>query len=181
MAEIDRVLEGHPPTIDDAARLPYTEMVLKESMRIYPPAWALFARQAIEDVQIGGYDLPRGAWVLIYPFAVHRSSRCFPEPLRFDPERFSPERASSIPSGAYIPFGLGPHTCVGNRMAMTTLTLVLASILQRYQYSLAPGQRDPIPEPLVSIRPKHGLRVIPQSHPMRHVASANLAASAAAG
>jgi cytochrome P450 len=177
MAEIDRVLEGHPPTIDDAARLPYTEMVLKESMRIYPPAWALFAREAIEDVQIGGYDLPRGAWVLIYPFAVHRSSQHYPDPLRFDPERFAPERASAIPSGAYIPFGLGPHTCVGNRMAMTTNTLVLASILQRYKFALAPGQSPPIPEPLVSIRPKRGLRVIPQLHPAPHVDSPNLAAA----
>lgn len=160
MDEIDLALGDRTPRVDDVPRLPYTEMVLKESMRIYPPAWSLFARQAVENVEIGGYTISRGSWIFIYPYAVHRDARFFPDPLRFKPERFASERASEIPTGAYIPFGLGPHVCVGNRMAMTTLILVLATILQRFHYRLAAGQGAPVPEPLVSIRPKDGVRII---------------------
>ncbi|HZN34171.1 MAG TPA: cytochrome P450 [Pirellulaceae bacterium] len=165
LAEIDQVLEGRPPELNDIPRLPYTEMVLKESMRIYPPAWALFSRQTVEEVELGGYELPRGAWVFIYPWVTQRDPRVFPDPLRFDPERFAPQRASAIPTGAYFPFGLGAHSCIGTRMAMTTLMLVLPAVLQRFKYRQAPGQRPPIPEPLVSIRPKRGLRMIVEARP----------------
>jgi cytochrome P450 len=160
LEEIDDALDGRTPTPADLPKLRYTEQVIKESMRIYPPAWALFARQASGDVEIGGYTIPRGGWVFIYPWVVHRDARFYPDPERFDPDRFAPCRAESIPTGAFIPFGLGGHTCIGNRVAMTLLTLVLPTILQRHTLRLAPGGIAPVPEPLVSIRPKGDLPMI---------------------
>jgi cytochrome P450 len=160
LAEIDGVLGDRPPTTADPARLPYTELVLKESMRIYPPAWSLFCREAVEPVEIGGWPIPRGGWVFIYPWVLHHDQRWFHDPWRFDPERFAPAQAERIPTGAYIPFGLGGHACLGARMAMSALQLMLPALLQRFRYTLAPGQGQPQPEPLISIRPKGDIRMI---------------------
>jgi cytochrome P450 len=160
MDEIDSVLGDRPAAPDDVPKLKYAEQVIKEAMRVYPPAWALFARQAVEDVEIGGYTIPKDAWIFIYPWVVHRDARFFPEPLKFDPDRFAEPHCETIPSGAYIPFGLGGHTCLGNRVAMSVLTLALPTILQRFQLTLAPGQPTPVPEPLISIRPKNDIRMV---------------------
>lgn len=162
--EIDDALDGRTPTPNDLPRLAYTERVLKESMRIYPPAWSLFSREAVEDVEIGGYTIPRGAWVFIYPWVVQRSPRFFADPLRFDPDRFAPERADEIPTGAYIPFGLGGHACIGSRMAMTTVSLVLSALLQRFQFRPLGSAEPRRMEPLISLRPKDriGTIVTPQ-------------------
>ena len=129
-------------------------------MRIYPPAWNLFLREAVERVEIGGYTIPRGGWVFIFPWVLHHDERSFPEPWRFDPERFTPQNAERIPIGAYVPFGLGGHACLGGRMAMTALHLMLPALLQRFRFTLAPGQGKPVPEPLISIRPKGDLRML---------------------
>jgi len=159
-AEIDGVLGDRTPNPADLPRLPYTEQVLKESMRIYPPAWNLFLREAVEPVEIGGYTIPRGGWVFIFPWVLHHDERLFPDPWRFDPERFTPKNAERIPIGAYIPLGLGGHACLGGRMAMAALHLMLPALLQRFRFTLAPGQGEPVPEPLISIRPKGDIRMI---------------------
>jgi cytochrome P450 len=156
---IDSVLGGRPPQFSDLSRLPYTEQVIKESMRLYPPAWTLFAREALEPVEIGGYELPKGAWVFIYPWVLHRDERFFPDPLRFDPDRFAPERAESIRAGAYIPFGLGGHSCIGGQMAMQTLQLVLPAILQQVEPRLAPEQGPVELMTSISLRPRGDIRL----------------------
>jgi cytochrome P450 len=159
LAEVDAVLGGRPATAEDVARLPYAQMVVKESLRLYPPSWTLMAREAAEEVELGGYRLPKGTWVFLFLWVTHRDGRFFPDPERFDPERFAPGRAEQIPPFAWFPFGGGPHVCIGMQLALTQMTLIVATILQHARLPLAPGQGVPEPEPSIAIRPKGGLRV----------------------
>lgn len=156
--EVDTVLQGRAPTIDDLKSLPYTLMIIKEAIRLYPPVWS-FARQTIEPVEIGGYTLPTGAEVFVYPYVTHHDERFFPDPERFDPERFSEENEKHLPKFAYFPFGGGPRICIGNNFAMMEAQLVLATIASRYQLALAPDQKVE-PEALITLRPKYGMRMI---------------------
>jgi cytochrome P450 len=139
--EVDAVLGGRPATYADLSRLPYTEMVVKESLRLYPPTWALFAREPITDVELGGYSLPRGAMVFIFPWGVHRNPRFFENAEAFDPRRFAADRVERLVPGAYIPFGLGPHLCIGASFATMQMALTVATVLQRFRLTLAPGPR----------------------------------------
>jgi cytochrome P450 len=159
LEEIGDELQNRPPTVADIPRLTYTTQVLQESMRLYPPAWALFAREAIQPVEIGDYTLPKGAWVFMYPWVLHRDARFFPDPLRFDPERFAPANSEQIPTGAYIPFGLGSHSCIGGRIAMMTLQVALPAILQRFNFNEVPGQLPLELHTAISLRPKRELRM----------------------
>jgi cytochrome P450 len=154
-AELDSVLAGRAPALADLPRLPYTEMVIKESMRLYPPAWAI-SREATEDVQLREAVIAKGNVVGITIYSVHHDARWFPEPEKFDPERFSPEREPQIPRYAYLPFGGGPRVCIGNSFALLEARLLLATIARRYTLSLAPGQ---IVQPLarVTLSPRGGL------------------------
>jgi cytochrome P450 len=146
------------PTADDVRALPFTERVLKETMRLYPPAWTT-GREVAEDVEIGGYVLPKGAQVLASQWVVHRDPRWFPNPEGFDPDRWLPERAKDIPRYAYFPFGGGPRICIGNHFAMMEATLILALVVQRYRLELLPGQRLDL-KPSVTLRQAGaGLRV----------------------
>lgn len=151
-AELDGALAGRPPTVADLRALPYTEMVIKEAMRLYPPAW-IFSRQTVRQVAIGGHRLGRRAVVTLSPYALHRDPRFFEAPERFDPERFLPEREAEIPRYAYIPFGAGPRVCVGNAFAMLEARLVLATVAQRLRFRLPEGAA-PQPEPLITLRPR---------------------------
>src|SRR5262245_127634 len=154
-AELDAVLGGRPPEYGDLGRLPYTRMVIEESMRLYPPAWGI-SRQAVGGDEIGGYAIARGWVVLIVPYVIHRLPACWTDPERFDPERFTPERAASRPKFAYLPFGGGPRQCIGNQFAMIEAQLVLATLAQRYRLRLAPAAAVE-PWPLVTLRPRHGV------------------------
>lgn len=138
--ELDRVLAGRLPTLADLENLPYTERVIKEAMRLYPPAWSV-GRVAIKDVQIGEYFIPKGMRVGVTTYLTHHSPEFWNEPERFDPDRFSPERESSIPKYAYLPFGGGPRVCIGNHFAMMEAKLILATVASRYVLRLAPGQK----------------------------------------
>jgi cytochrome P450 len=157
--EVDATLQGKAPTLADLPSLPYTEMVIKESMRIFPPAWMLFARQATSDVELGGYTIPAKSWVFIYPWVVHRDPHVYADPLKFDPLRFSTEREGEIPTGAYIPFGLGPHTCIGNRIGMLVLQHILPIVLQQFELEWDDEKGSPVPVPQISVRPKCELRM----------------------
>jgi cytochrome P450 len=155
--ELDRVLEGRGPTAADLPQLPYTEMVVRESMRLYPPAPG-FAREPIEDVRLGGYEIPRGSLITMNTFAMQRDARFFPDPERFDPERFAPGGEERIPRYAYLPFGGGPRVCIGNGFAMMEARLIVATIAQRWQFALEPGQKI-VPTQMVTVRPRHGIRM----------------------
>lgn len=151
--ELRAVLGEYPPTVDDLGKLRYTDQVIKESMRLYPPAWVI-TRQAIEDVSIGGYEIPAGSIVLMSPYVMHRHPRYWDEPEKFMPERFVPDWEDHIPKYAYFPFGGGPRICVGNQFALMEANLVLATLIQRCSLTL--GQQVET-EPLVTLRPKHGI------------------------
>jgi cytochrome P450 len=156
-AEIDEVLGERLPTYDDLPRLRYVEMVLAESMRLYPPAWAM-GREALEDFELGPYRLPAGTTVLMCQFITHRDGRYFPEPMKFDPERFTPEAKAARQRFTYFPFGMGPRQCIGEAFAWMEGVLALATFAQRWRMRLVDG--DPVePEPLFTLRPKYGMRM----------------------
>ncbi|MCC6614676.1 MAG: cytochrome P450 [Anaerolineae bacterium] len=158
-SELDAVLAGRAPTLSDLRQLPYTEMVIKESMRLYPAVFA-FGRQAIEDVEIGRHPIPKGSSVGMFPFVTHRDPRWWGDDAdQFKPERFTPEREAQLKKYAYMPFSTGPRVCIGNSFAMMEAHLMLATIAQHWRLQLQPGQRVE-PEPLITLRPKGGLRLI---------------------
>jgi cytochrome P450 len=155
--ELDRVLQGHPAALVDLPNLPYAEMVLKESMRLYPPAW-IFSRIAVEDVQLKNYLMPTGTMAFIVPFVTQRDGRFFLDPMRFMPERFSAENEPMISKYAYIPFGGGARICVGNSFAMMEAHLLLATIASQYRLKLVDGHPIGL-EPLITLRPAFGMRM----------------------
>ncbi|MBP7999561.1 MAG: cytochrome P450 [Chloroflexi bacterium] len=156
--ELDEVLRGRTPTLTDLPNLPYTLMVIKETMRLYPPAWILSARTPMEDVTIGRTFIPKGSNVTVAPYAQHRLARYFPDPERFDPERFTPEREKQLPKYAYLPFGAGPRVCIGNSFAMMEAQLILATIAQRYRLRLAPHQE--VKQAMqITLSPENGLKM----------------------
>ncbi len=155
--EITSVLGDRLPTADDVKSLVYTDRVIKESMRIFPPAWTT-GRAASESLELGGTFVPKGAQILMSQWVVHRDPRWFPNPEGFDPDRWRPERAASIPRYAYFPFGGGPRICIGNHFAMMEAMLLLTIILQRYRLDLMPGEQLAL-KPSVTLRPRgSGLR-----------------------
>lgn len=153
--ELDTVLAGRAPTFADLPRLKYTEWVIKEALRLYPPAHG-FGRQSIEDVEVGGFTIPKGSIVFIYPYIIHRDARWFPDPDAFKPERWANDFEKQIPKYAYIPFGGGPRICIGNQFALMEARLILATLAQRYRVRVHAEQ--PItPEPLITLRPLGGV------------------------
>jgi cytochrome P450 len=156
-AELDAVLGGRPPSAADLPKLQYTDRVIRETLRLYPPAWRIF-RRTEEPLEVGEYVLPAGANIVLSQWVTQRDPRWFSEPDRFHPDRWSEESAAKLPRFAYFPFGGGPRVCIGAGFAMMEATLLLATIAQRFRMRLAPGQRI---EPLASItlRPKNGIHV----------------------
>jgi cytochrome P450 len=156
-AELDAVLGGRLPTLEDVPRLEYLGMVLSESMRLYPPAWAM-GREVLEDVSIGPYRLRKQTMVFFSQYIVHRDPRWFPEPERFRPERFTAAAKSGRPRFAYFPFGGGARQCIGESFAWMEAILSLATIAQRWRLELLPGQVIEL-QPKITLRPKNGIRV----------------------
>lgn len=160
-AEVDEVLAGRAPSMMDVARLPYTEMVLSESMRVYPPAWGL-QRSVLNDCELGGYFIPRGSQVLMCQYVMHHDARYFPDPERFDPERWTQPARDARPQFSYFPFGGGLRRCIGDAFAMMEATLLLAQLAGAWQMRLEPGHVVAM-QPVMSLRPKHGMRMILKS------------------
>jgi cytochrome P450 len=158
--EVDSVLQGRTPTYQDLARLPYCLQVFKETMRLYPPAYA-FSRRALHDVEIDGYLVPKNWVALIAPYTLHRREEYFPKPEKFDPEHFTPEREKQLPKYAYLPFGAGPRICLGLHFAMMEGHLLLATMAQRVSFSLVPGQNI-VPDPVhhLALRPVGAVNVV---------------------
>jgi cytochrome P450 len=157
-AEVDEVLKGGFGAAEDFPRLRYTEMVFAEAMRLYPPAW-IIGRRALGDYQINGYAIPARSILVMSQYLTHHDARFFPDPFRFDPERWAPEARESRPKFSYFPFGGGPRVCIGESFAWVEGALVLATIAQRFRMRLAPGQPVEL-QPTITLRPKHGMRMI---------------------
>jgi cytochrome P450 len=156
-AELDAVLGGSLPTLEDMPRLEYTAMVLSESMRLYPPAWAM-GREVLQDVSIGPYRLRRGTMVFFSQYIVQRDPRWFPDPERFCPERFTPGAKAGRPRFAYFPFGGGGRQCIGESFAWMEAILTLATIAQRWRVEVIAGQKIEL-QPKITLRPKSGIQV----------------------
>jgi len=144
-----------PPDVADLPRLPYTERVVRESMRIFPPAYS-FGREALEDDEILGWAVPAGTTLFVFPWVIHRDARLYPDPLRFDPDRWIESFERRLPRHAYLPFGSGPRMCIGREFARMELALIVAAIAQRYR--LEWGIQPPVPMASITLRPTGGLR-----------------------
>jgi cytochrome P450 len=148
--EIRQVLDGRPPTTEDLTRLPYLGQILKEALRVYPPAYAT-SRRAVDGDTLGGYRVPSGADIAVYPWCTHRHPQHWDDPERFDPDRFTPEREAARHRYAWFPFGGGPRACIGAQLSMVEATITLATVLQQYRLSAPAG---PIPLlPRITLHP----------------------------
>lgn len=156
-AELDAVLQGRTPTAADTPRLSYTRMVIAEAMRLYPPAW-IVERRALRDFTVRGLRIPQGSLVYASQYLVHRDRRWYPEPERFDPERWGPGREVERPKFAYFPFGAGTRVCIGEQFAWMEGMLILATIARRWRLQHDPGHKVAL-DPLVTLRPKFGMRM----------------------
>ncbi len=155
--EARTVLNHRPPTAADLPRLPYSEAVIHEAMRLYPPAWGI-AREAIEPVEIGGHRLAKGSQFFAVQWITHRDGRWFDDPEAFRPERWEGDLIRRLPRCAYFPFGDGPRVCIGNHFAMMEAVLVLATIAARFRLEAA-GETGPIRVvPSITLRPAGPLR-----------------------
>ncbi|WP_419880422.1 cytochrome P450 [Peribacillus sp. B-H-3] len=156
--EIDELLGDKSPRPEDFMKLTYTQNVVWESLRMYPPGF-FTGRKVEKDIEINGYKFKKNDMVLTSQYIMHRKSEFFPEPEKFIPERFENNYLRTIPSFAYFPFGGGPRVCIGNHFALMEAVLVLAAILQKYKLVLSPGQIVK-PFPSITLRPKGGLRMV---------------------
>ncbi|AFY45902.1 cytochrome P450 [Nostoc sp. PCC 7107] len=156
-SELDQVLQGKSPTLEDLGKLVYTQQVIKESMRLYPPV-SLMGREAAVDTQIGDYEIPQGTSIMISQWVMHRHPKYFENSEVFQPERWTEELEKQLPKGVYIPFGDGPRICIGKGFAQMEAALLLATIAQNFQIDLVPGYPI-VPQPSITLRPENGLKV----------------------
>ncbi len=157
--ELRTVLGGRAPTMADLPDLPYANAVIKESTRLYPPAWG-FGREALRDCEIGGYRIPKGTQVVMSQWVMHRDERYFEDPEVFRPERWLDGSTDGLPKYAYFPFGGGPRLCIGQSFARMEAVLLLATIAQRFRLRYVPGQEMVKPLPSLTLRPENGLRMV---------------------
>lgn len=156
-AELRDVLGGRLPTMADGESLPYTERVITESLRLYPPAW-IIGRRATADHRFDGLVIEAGSLVLVSPYLIHHDERWYPDPFRFDPDRWTPEARAERPRMSFFPFGAGGRMCIGESFAWSELTMVLATMAQRWSARLVPGHSVAL-QPRITLRPKHGMRM----------------------
>ncbi len=155
-AELEEVLGGRAPTVEDLPRLRYSDAVIKESMRLYPPAWAV-GREALEDCVIGGFHVPAGTQMFISQYVIQRDGRFFDDPESFDPDRWRDGRTEGLPQYACFPFGGGPRLCIGSGFAKMEAVLLLATVAQRFKLEPVSG-RLPVAQPSITLRPRDGIK-----------------------
>lgn len=158
VTELRAALGDRRPDVDDLPKMRYAEQALNEAMRLYPPAFVL-SRTATEDATVAGYTIPAGAEVVMWTYFGHHDARWFPDPERFDPDRFAPENMTEMAKKAFVPFGAGTRTCIGKHFAMMEARLLLATMLQRMRFELAPGHEVAM-DPSVTLAPKNGMPMI---------------------
>ena len=156
--EVDTVLAGRRPRAEDLPRLSFCEMIMLETLRLYPPVW-VFGREALRDVNLDGFTLLAGSELVICSWLLHRSPRLFPEPESFDPERWRNNARARLPRCSYLPFSTGPRNCLGEHFALMESVLVLASIAKKWKFRELPGQHDPGWTPQLLYWPRRGIRL----------------------
>jgi len=156
-AELQTVLAGRTPRFTDLPQLRYTEMIVKETMRLYPSAW-LIGREAIHDCEIGGHRIAAGTSLVMSQWLKHRDRRYFESPDKFIPERWTDEFVKTLPKCAYFPFGGGPRLCIGHSFAMMEGMLVLATVGQKFRVTSTPGYAA-VPWPSITLQPKEGIHL----------------------
>jgi len=161
--EIYEVIGDRVPVVADLPRLSYASMVLKESLRLYPPVWVI-PRDAIHDDHIGGYRVPAGSTIMLSPYVTHRHPDFWENPEAFDPERFLPARSKGRPFHAYFPFGGGPRLCMAEDMGTMEVLLIMVMIVQRYRLHLVSCHREE-PECILDMLPRHRVRATIQWQP----------------
>jgi cytochrome P450 len=152
------VLEGRAPGPDDLTKLPYTDAVITEAMRVYPPVY-LIGREATIDLELGGYRVKKGHTVFMSQWVSHRDPRYFPDPEEFRPERWLDGLAKRLPKYAYYPFGGGPRVCIGNTFALLEATILLAAVGQQYRFTLATDKPAEF-SPQITLLPKDGIPAV---------------------
>ena len=157
-SELNSVLAGRTPSTEDIEKLHYTRTVFLEALRLYPPIYAI-AREAVDAFSVGGYTIPARTLILMSPYVMHRDSRYYKDPERFDPDRWNPKTGSKPPRFAFFPFGGGPRSCIGQSYALQEAMLILATLAQHWRMRLAPGHRVEL-LPLINLRPKFGMRMV---------------------
>jgi cytochrome P450 len=157
-AEWRDVLGGRTPTADDLPRLTYTDAVITEAMRVYPPVY-LLGREATCDLELGGYRVRKGYTVFVSQWVAHRDPRYFPDPEVFRPERWLDGLAKRLPKYAYFPFGGGPRVCIGNTFALMEAALILAAVGQKYRFTYS-GENPPELNPQITLLPKNGIPAV---------------------
>jgi cytochrome P450 len=157
-AEVADALAGRTPTASDLPRLSYTRRVIEESLRIYPPVYAVI-RDVIAEDEIGGFRIPARSMIILSPYVTHRHPDFWPDPETFDPDRFRPDRSADRPRFAWYPFLGGPHQCIGQEFAMMEMILTIAMLAKAFRFQLVPGARVE-PRPMLTLRPGDGMPVI---------------------
>ncbi|MED0678184.1 cytochrome P450 [Aneurinibacillus thermoaerophilus] len=158
-SEIEQVLGGRKVTVHDLPKLKYAENIIWETLRLYPAAWAI-NREVTDEIEIGGHTFKPGESIMMSQYVMHRNPKYFDNPDAFIPERFAGNLLKEIPQFAFFPFGGGPRVCIGNHFAIMEATLILVTISQKFQLRLADPHNPVEPEPVVTLRPKNGLRMI---------------------
>jgi cytochrome P450 len=162
--EIDRVLGGRRPVASDLAHLRYTRMVFEETMRLYPISHTLL-RQATAEDKIGGVRVPAGSLMIVAPYVTHRNPNLWPDPERFDPERFTPEATAGRQRFSYMPFGGGPHICIGMHFGIAEAQIVIAMIAQRFRVRIVPEHKVEMFGSWI-IRIRNGIQVALEPRPV---------------
>ena len=157
VAQVREVIGDRAPTVEDVPNLSYVNMVFRETLRLYPPVW-IFSRTATADVDVGPVTIPKGGTVAVSPYITQRDPRYFDDPESFRPERFAPGTEEKINRYANFPFGAGQRGCLGENFAITEAVLILSAVVQRYRFSLAPGQAIAT-DPMITLRPRNGIRM----------------------
>jgi cytochrome P450 len=159
VTELDTVLGGRLPTVEDLPKLTYLDQIVKETLRMRPPVW-VFVRETFGDCELAGYKIPKGASIFISQWAMHYDPRYYTEPEKFDPERWTPEMQKNLPKYAYFPFGGGPRLCIGNIFAQMEAALVIATLAQGFKLELAPGETGEVWPTTLTLRVKSGLKMV---------------------